>query len=197
MPHALHMPSHIYTRLGLWRDSIASNLAAREAAKQHGDVGEQLHAMDYLTYAYLQRGRWAEAEQVVAELGGMKAFSSKDFKIGYAATAMPVRLVMERHKWSDAAKLVAWPGSTPQVAAIVFWARAVADARGGHPQKGDGNIASIESLSCAAAGRRGQLLGKASGGSRQGGESLAVGRGGTPAGRGAAASRGGRRGRLP
>jgi len=145
MPHALHMPSHIYTRLGLWRDSIASNLAAREAAKQHADVGEQLHAMDYLTYAYLQRGQWAAAELVVADLGTMKEVSGKDFKIGYAATAMPVRLVMERHKWSDAAKLAAWPGSTPQVAAIVFWARAVADARGGHPQKGDGDIASIES----------------------------------------------------
>ena len=55
-PHALHMPSHIFTRLGLWEDSIASNLAAREAAHQQGDTGEELHAMDYLVYAYLQSG---------------------------------------------------------------------------------------------------------------------------------------------
>ena len=56
-PHALHMPSHIFTRLGLWDDSIPSNLAAREAAHQQGDTGEELHAMDYLVYAYLQNGR--------------------------------------------------------------------------------------------------------------------------------------------
>ena len=60
-PHALHMPSHIFTRLGLWEDSIASNLAAREAAHRQGDTGEELHAMDYLVYAYLQSGRDAEA----------------------------------------------------------------------------------------------------------------------------------------
>ena len=62
-PHALHMPSHIFTRLGLWDDSIASNRAARAAAHEQGDIGEELHAMDYLTYAYLQRGREADAQQ--------------------------------------------------------------------------------------------------------------------------------------
>ena len=62
-PHALHMPSHIFTRLGLWDDSIASNLAAREAAQRQGDTGEELHAMDYLVYAYLQSGRDKDAAQ--------------------------------------------------------------------------------------------------------------------------------------
>ncbi len=56
-PHALHMPSHIYTRLGLWPDSIQSNLAARDAAQSQHETGEELHAMDYLVYAYLQSGR--------------------------------------------------------------------------------------------------------------------------------------------
>ncbi len=60
-PHALHMPSHIFTRLGMWDDSIASNLAAQAAARQQGDTGEELHAMDYLVYAYLQSGREREA----------------------------------------------------------------------------------------------------------------------------------------
>src|SRR4029077_12623755 len=55
-PHALHMPSHIFTRLGYWDDSISSNLAAKDAARRGGDTGEQLHAMDYLVYAYLQSG---------------------------------------------------------------------------------------------------------------------------------------------
>ena len=67
-PHALHMPSHIFTRLGLWEDSIASNLAARDAAHQQGDTGEELHAMDYLVYAYLQSGRDRDAAQVIEQL---------------------------------------------------------------------------------------------------------------------------------
>jgi tetratricopeptide (TPR) repeat protein len=144
VPHALHMPSHIFTRLGLWRDSIASNLAAWEAAKHHGDVGEELHAMDYLTYAYLQRGLDIEAERVVAALGAMTSLATKDFKVSYAATAMPVRLAIERHRWSDAERLQALPGASPPVSAIVYWARAVADARADHPQPADSDIAAIE-----------------------------------------------------
>src|SRR6202035_700246 len=89
VPHALHMPSHIFTRLGLWDDSIASNQAARAAARKEGDVGEELHDMDYLIYAFLQRGRYAEAEQVVVELGSMKDLPAPQFKSGYAATAIP------------------------------------------------------------------------------------------------------------
>lgn len=145
-PHALHMPSHIFTRLGLWDDSIASNLAARAAAHDEGDQGEELHAMDYLTYAYLQRGRMSDAARVVGELHGMGAVAApeSDFKIGYAATAMPVRLAMERHAWSEAVELQPIPGSAPHVAAIVFWARAVAEARAGHPQLASGDIAKIE-----------------------------------------------------
>ena len=95
-PHALHMPSHIFTRLGLWDDSIASNLAARGAAHKQGDTGEELHAMDYLVYAYLQSGRDKEAAQVVQELKSMPGLNSGDFKVGYAATAMPVRYAVER-----------------------------------------------------------------------------------------------------
>jgi hypothetical protein len=145
-PHALHMPSHIFTRLGLWDDSITSNMAARTAAHTLGDQGEELHAMDYLTYAYLQRGRVPDAEQVVAALKGMGALAApgSDFKVGYAATAMPVRLAMERHAWSDALQLQAIPGSAPHVAAIAYWARAVAAARAGNPQAADGDIAKLE-----------------------------------------------------
>jgi hypothetical protein len=144
-PHALHMPSHIFTRLGLWDDSIASNVAARAAAQTQDDVGEELHAMDYLVYAYLQRGREADAGQVIAALGTMRGLSGDDFKIGYAATAMPVRLAMESHDWRAAAALQSLPESTPQVAAIVFWARAVANARAGHAQMANDDIARLES----------------------------------------------------
>jgi tetratricopeptide (TPR) repeat protein len=145
-PHALHMPSHIFTRLGLWDDSIVSNQAAREAAHQQGDQGEELHAMDYLTYAYLQRGQRSDAEQVVASSRAMSAVAGQagDFKVGYAATAMPVRLAIERHAWSDALELQALPASAPHVAAIVFWARALANARSGRAQGADADIAQIE-----------------------------------------------------
>jgi hypothetical protein len=145
-PHALHMPSHIFTRLGLWDDSIASNRLARAAAHAQGDQGEELHAMDYLTYAYLQRGQNSNAERVVAELRVMDAAAGagSDFKVGYAATAMPVRLAIERHAWRDAADLRTIPGSAPHIAAIIFWARAMANARSGRPQAADSDIAQIE-----------------------------------------------------
>ncbi|MDB6099835.1 MAG: hypothetical protein JWN58_2538, partial [Gammaproteobacteria bacterium] len=143
-PHALHMPSHIFTRLGLWDDSITSNVAARAAAHSEGDTGEELHAMDYLAYAYLQGGRQADAEQVVAGLDAMGGLLGSDFKVGYAATAMPVRLAMERHKWDAAVALQPLPDSAPQVAAVVFWARAVANARAGHPQAANDDIAQLE-----------------------------------------------------
>ena len=84
-PHALHMPSHIFTRLGMWDDSIASNLAARQAAHQQHDTGEELHAMDYLVYAYLQSGRDKEASEVISQLKQMSALNPRDFKISYAA----------------------------------------------------------------------------------------------------------------
>jgi hypothetical protein len=145
-PHALHMPSHIYTRLGLWDDSIVSNQAARAAAHDQGDQGEELHAMDYLTYAYLQRGRKSDAEQVVTNLRAMggPAGLASDFKVGYAATAMPVRLAIESHAWRDALELQALPASAPHVAAIIFWARAMANARSGRAQAADAEIAQIE-----------------------------------------------------
>jgi len=143
-PHALHMPSHIFTRLGLWDDSIASNMAARDAAKAQGDVGEQLHAMDYLTYAYLQRDRPKDAAREVAALKAMKALSGAAFKIGYAANAMPVRLAVERRDWASAAQLKPVPGSTPQVAALVWWARALGKQRAGTPVSADADIGELE-----------------------------------------------------
>ncbi len=145
-PHALHMPSHIFTRLGLWDDSIASNKLARAAAHAQGDQGEELHAMDYLTYAYLQRGQNSAAEGVVASLRAMNAASAlgSDLIVGYAASVMPVRFAIERHAWRDAADLPTIAASPPHVAAIIFWARAMANARGGRPQAADGDIAQIE-----------------------------------------------------
>jgi len=130
-PHALHMPSHIFTRLGLWEDSITSNIAAREAAQQQGDTGEELHAMDYLVYAYLQRGRDKEAAQVIQQLKNMPKLNAGDFKIAYASTAMPVRYAIERGQWADAAGIVLPAGAPPHVVAIAVWARGLGLARSG------------------------------------------------------------------
>jgi hypothetical protein len=143
-PHALHMPSHIFTRLGLWDDSITSNIAARDAASAQGDVGEQLHAMDYLTYAYLQRGQTAEAAREVAKLKALANLSGASFKIGYAGNAMPVRLAIETRDWATAAELMPIPASAPQVAAIVWWARALGKLRAATPATAEADIGEIQ-----------------------------------------------------
>ena len=128
-PHALHMPSHIFTRLGLWEDSIASNLAARAAAHQQGDIGEELHAMDYLEYAYLQSGRDRDAADVVQQLGNISKLDTSDFKTAYASTAIPVRYAIERSQWADAANIATPTGVPPHVVAVAVWARGIGLAR--------------------------------------------------------------------
>ena len=144
-PHALHMPSHIYTRLGMWEESISSNLAAQKAAREQGDKGEELHAMDYLVYAYLQLGRDAEATRVLDELRAMSGLDGSDFKVGYAASAMPARYAIERRQWSDAAQLVPVDGASPQVSAVTLWARSVGLARSGKPAVGGQEIEKLRS----------------------------------------------------
>ena len=110
--HAQHMPSHIFTRLGLWDESIRSNLASEAAAKMlakakgfAGASREQLHAMDYLAYAYLQTGQDRKAEGVLADLYATKRVDDPVFSVAYAATAIPARLVLERKQWRKAASL--------------------------------------------------------------------------------------------
>jgi len=131
-PHALHMPSHIFTLLGLWTDSIQSNQAARAAAHEQKDTGEELHAMDYLEYAYLQAGQHESAGKLLEEVRAMPKLEFGDFKVGYAATAMPARYAIERRDWKASAALAVHDENLPQVSAITHWARAVGLARGGN-----------------------------------------------------------------
>jgi tetratricopeptide (TPR) repeat protein len=145
-PHALHMPSHIFTRLGLWEDSITSNLAAREAARRQGDTGEELHAMDYLVYAYLQTGRDTHAAQVIQQLRNMSKLNTGDFKIAYASTAMPVRYAVERSQWADAASIVPDTGAPPHVLAIAFWARGLGLARSGRATQARAEIDKLRQI---------------------------------------------------
>jgi hypothetical protein len=146
-PHALHMPSHIFTRLGLWDDSMASNLAAERVAHQQGDTGEELHAMDYLVYAYLQSGRDPEALAVIQRLKAMQALNTGDFKAGYAATAMPVRYLVERQQWSKAEKVANPPeAAPPHVLAIPVWARGLGFARSGHVEEAQKESATLRGI---------------------------------------------------
>jgi len=145
-PHALHMPSHIFTRLGLWDDSIASNLAAREAAHQQGDTHEELHAMDYLVYAYLQSGRDKDAAQVIQQLKNMPKLNAGDPTIAYASTAMPVRYAVERGQWADAAGIAPPAEAPPQVVAIAVWARGLGLARTGHATQAHAEIDRLQQL---------------------------------------------------
>ncbi|HWY69853.1 MAG TPA: hypothetical protein VNX88_14375 [Terriglobales bacterium] len=146
-PHALHMPSHIFTRLGLWDESIASNLAAREAAHQQGDAGEELHAMDYLVYAYLQSGRDTQAAEVIKQLGN-KGTLTGGFKSSYATTAMPVRYAIELGRWEEATAITATAGSPPEVTAVAVWARGLGLVRRGRIEEARAQVdrlAQIES----------------------------------------------------
>jgi tetratricopeptide (TPR) repeat protein len=130
-PHALHMPSHIFTRLGLWENSIAANQAARVAAHRAGDVAEELHDMDYLVYAYLQLGREADAGAVLAELRAMGHVDTSDPKAAYAATAIPIRYAVERGDWHAAAEIRPAPGFPPEVTACAIWAQVLGLIRSG------------------------------------------------------------------
>ena len=110
--HAQHMPSHIFTRMGLWDEMIRSNQAADAAGRAYarlkgmaGEWDQRLHAMDYLAYGYLQTGQDREAERVLSELNAIKSVEPAAFTVGYAATAIPARLVLERRRWKEAASL--------------------------------------------------------------------------------------------
>jgi hypothetical protein len=142
-PHALHMPSHIFTRLGLWDDSIASNIASTKSAiaqsqRLHGGGGsfDQLHAMDYLVYAYLQQAKDTSARQVLAEMGDITRLDENQFAAAYAFAASPARWALERHDWRAAAALEIGPAWFPwnrfrNAEALVHYARAIGAARTG------------------------------------------------------------------
>ena len=114
--HAQHMPSHIFTRLGLWDESIKSNRASAASAehdqlanKSNEALNQRLHAMDYMEYAYLQEGRYADAREIVVLAKRLRRENSQQHALnntgGYADAAIPARFAMERHEWEEAAAL--------------------------------------------------------------------------------------------
>jgi tetratricopeptide (TPR) repeat protein len=140
-PHALHMPSHTFTRLGDWQASIESNVAAASAARRQGQTAEELHASDYETYAYLQTGQDAAAGRIVESLPEIASrFDPKAVLVGagppaagyFALAAIPARYALERRDWHRAEQLELRETPFPFTDAITWFARGVGAARLGH-----------------------------------------------------------------
>jgi tetratricopeptide (TPR) repeat protein len=147
-PHALHMPSHIFTRVGSWQESAATNKRAMEVAKAGGEPDEAYHAVDYMVYAYLQLGRDAEARRAIDEAMKVSGITPR-FIPRYAMAAMPARYAFERGAWQEAAKLQPLGSDYPFVEAITYFARSVGAARSGDLESARKDAAQLETLHTA------------------------------------------------
>jgi len=155
-PHALHMPSHIFARVGLWQDDINSNLASiaatRKTAAMHmGGEGHQFHAMNFLFYAYMQSGRDADAKALIEEIRAMPNKKDDMYGKGYdphaaALTHLSALYPIEMHDWQTAAALPAAevPGTAED--SVIYWARAIGSAHLRKPDEVRKDIAEIESI---------------------------------------------------
>ena len=144
-PHALHMPSHIFTRVGAWQDSVVTNRRSADVAKVDGNGNEAYHAADYMIYAHLQLGRDKEARKVLDEFAREVKTNPAIFVGPYAAAAMPARVALERGDWATAAQLPQQGTQFAFVEAITTFSRALGAAR-----KGDAAAAEQEALKLEA-----------------------------------------------
>jgi tetratricopeptide (TPR) repeat protein len=164
--HALHMPSHIFTRLGLWDEDIAMNVRSENAARDYaqrnhltGVWDEQLHAMDYLAYAYLQQARDREAQAVLDELRAIRKTDPETFKCAYSFAAIPARWALERRDWKEAADLklepadFPWP-RFPWAEAITHFARAIGAARSGDADRARREVEKLAEIKQALTGAK-------------------------------------------
>ncbi|HST31477.1 MAG TPA: tetratricopeptide repeat protein [Chthoniobacterales bacterium] len=158
VPHALHMPSHIFTRLGMWDESIASNRSSAEASRsyaamRHRDAveAEELHARDYLAYSYLQQAEDAKAKEIVDWAAKVRKTNPEmEFSAAYALAAIPARYALDRNDWSSAAaleipKVPHWT-SFPFMEALIEYAHALGRAHTGDLDGARQAIARMEQL---------------------------------------------------
>ncbi len=154
--HALHMPSHIFTRLGLWRESITMNQRAAAAALKYPVDGKislhYMHALDYLAYAHLQRADDERAIEILETINSLKKPAQVHIASAYTLAAVPARVALERQQWTEAASLkhyssneYPWDGF-PEIAAITFFARALGAARSANAQVAQQAIAHLNTL---------------------------------------------------
>ena len=157
-PHALHMPGHIFTRLGLWQESIDSNRMSADAGVAYsartgadGVWDQTLHSLDYLVYAYLQTGRDAAAKRVADDVATVRKAYPESLPAAYALAAIPARVALERHRWSEAATLSLSPSTFPWNRfpwgeGITAFARALGMARGGDVSGAEKEVQKLASL---------------------------------------------------
>jgi hypothetical protein len=159
-PHALHMPSHIFTRVGSWQESIETNRASAKAAADTLAAGgsqtglrsyEGLHAYDYMMYGYMQLARDREARALVEEVTATRKLNVDHFAGAFALAAIPARYALERSQWAEAAALSPTPADLawnrfPQAESIVWFARGLGAARSGDPARARQDLARIEAL---------------------------------------------------
>ncbi len=154
-PHALHMPSHTFTRVGYWRESVASNLASAAAARAEGATAEEFHAMDYLAYAYLQLAQDEATAGLAARVQGMRADLAAPAAGGsaapvtagaFASAAIPARLALERGDWRAASTLVAVEDPFLPAVALGHFARGLGAARSGQADAAAAESAALSAL---------------------------------------------------
>jgi len=158
VPHALHMPSHIFTRLGMWDESIAANRASADAsrayaAKRHREAteAEELHALDYMAYAYLQEGQDTKAKEIVDFAATVRKTNPElEFSAAYALAAIPARFALERSDWNGAAELAIpavphW-SSFPFMEALIEYAHALGRAHLGQLEEARAAIERMRQL---------------------------------------------------
>jgi tetratricopeptide (TPR) repeat protein len=154
-PHALHMPSHTFTRVGSWEESAATNRMSEQTALAQGVATEALHAMDYQAYAYLQMAQDRAARAVIERLPAAVALFDPAAMAGgaappmagyFALAAIPARYALERGAWDEAARLEVPTNGTPFTIAMTHFARALGAARSGRPAAAGGDLAQLAVL---------------------------------------------------
>src|SRR3989441_2965600 len=145
-PHALHMPSHIFTRVGAWADSVETNRRSATVAQKGREPDEALHAMDYMIYAYLQLARDDDARRIFDEARTVTGSSPARAAAPYALAAIPARYALERGAWREAAQLQPTPGKYPFTEAMTHMARALGAARSGDPAAAQKDVEQIAAL---------------------------------------------------
>jgi tetratricopeptide (TPR) repeat protein len=131
-PHALHMPSHIFTRVGAWKESVATNTRSAAVSRASKESDQELHAMDYMAYADLQLAHDRDAIQVMETARRVIGINPANQAAPYALSAIPARIALERGMWKEAAQLEPRSSKFPYTDALIYFARALGAARSGN-----------------------------------------------------------------
>jgi hypothetical protein len=153
-PHALHMPSHTFTRVGSWQESIDTNIASAASARRAESTGEELHAMDYQMYAYLQTAQDRQAQNLMNGLPQVAARFDPAVPRGaapssagfFALAAIPARWTLERRAWNEAARLEPRASAFPYTEALTYFARALGASRTGDLASARAAIQALEQI---------------------------------------------------